>query len=96
LRLYIALNIDYSGSLGYNTNMETKKCNVNPLAKYIRIILSLAVIGLGIYYQNWLGVLGLFTLYTAITGKCGASLRFTRKPNFKLRQIETLENKEPE
>jgi hypothetical protein len=76
--------------------METKKCNVNPLAKYIRIILSLVVIGLGIYHQNWLGVLGLFTLYTAITGKCSASLRFTRKPNFKLRQLETLENKEPE
>lgn len=76
--------------------METKKCNVNPIAKYIRIILSLAVIGLGIYHQNWLGVLGLFTLYKAITGKCSASLRFTRRPGFKLHQIETLENKEPE
>ncbi|MGD2085679.1 MAG: DUF2892 domain-containing protein [Candidatus Aminicenantes bacterium] len=76
--------------------METKKCNVNPVAKYIRIILSLAVIGLGIYQQNWLGVLGLFTLYTAITGKCSASLRFTRRPNFKLQQIDTLENQEPE
>jgi hypothetical protein len=60
--------------------MKTKKCNVNPIAKYIRIVLSLLVIGLGIYYRNWLGVLGLFTLYTAITGTCGASLRFTRKP----------------
>jgi len=59
--------------------METKKCNVNPIAKYIRIALSLVVIGLGIYYQNWLGILGLLTLYTAFTGKCSASLRFTRK-----------------
>jgi hypothetical protein len=76
--------------------METKKCNVNPIVKYIRIILSLAVISLGIYYQNWLGVLGLFTLYTAITGKCSANLRFTRRPKFKLEQIETLENQERE
>jgi len=76
--------------------METKKCNANPIVKYIRIILSLAVIGLGIYYHNWLGVLGLFTLYTALTGKCSASLRFTRKPDFKLQPIEPLENKEPE
>jgi hypothetical protein len=59
--------------------MNTKKCNVNPIAKYIRIFLSLAIIGLGIYHQNWLGILGLLTLYTAITGKCGASPRFTRK-----------------
>jgi hypothetical protein len=66
--------------------METKKCNVNPIAKYLRIILSLAVIGLGIYYQNWLGVLGLFTLSTAITGKCNASLRFTRKHGFKMKE----------
>lgn len=71
--------IDYTGILVYNTLMNTKTCNVNPLAKYIRIILSLTVIGLGIYYQNWLGILGLLTLYTAITGKCNASLRFPRK-----------------
>ncbi|UCH93850.1 MAG: DUF2892 domain-containing protein [Candidatus Aminicenantes bacterium] len=66
--------------------MKTKKCNVNPILKYIRIVLSLVVIGLGIYYQNWLGVLGLLTLYTAITGKCNVSLRFTRKPDFKLKE----------
>jgi hypothetical protein len=68
--------------------METKKCNINPIAKYIRIALSLIVIGLGIYYQNWLGALGLLTLYTAITGKCSASLRFTKKTHtdFKLRR----------
>jgi hypothetical protein len=74
--------IDSSLILGYNMGMETKKCNINPIAKYIRIALSLVVIGLGIYYRSWLGVLGLLTLYTAFTGKCGASLRFTRKtPN---------------
>ncbi len=65
--------------------MKEKKCNTNPIIKYIRIALSLAVIGLGIYYQNWVGALGLFTLYTAFTGNCGASLRFTRKTDFKLK-----------
>ena len=64
--------------------MKTSKCNINPIAKYIRIVLSLLVIGLGIYYRNWLGVLGLLTLYTAITGKCSASLHFTRKPGIRL------------
>jgi hypothetical protein len=72
--------------MGYNRSMETKKCNVNSIAKYIRIALSLVVIGLGIYYRNWLGALGLLTLYTALTGKCGASLRIPRKKHrdFKL------------
>lgn len=65
--------------------MEPKKCNAKPLAKYIRIVLSLVVIGLGIYHRNWLGALGLFTLYTAITGKCSTNLRFTRKPFVKLK-----------
>jgi hypothetical protein len=63
-----------------------KKCNTRPIAKYIRIVLSLVVIGLGIYYQNWLGALGLLTLYTAFTGKCGASLTIKRKTDFKLKR----------
>ena len=65
-----------------------KTCNTNSIAKYIRIALSLTVIGLGIYYQSWVGALGLLTLYTAITGKCGTSLRFTKKPDFKLPRSE--------
>ncbi|MCP5103620.1 MAG: DUF2892 domain-containing protein [bacterium] len=64
---------------------ELKKCNTNPVLKYIRIALSLLVIGLGIYFQNWVGILGLFTLYTAFTGKCGASLNINRKTDFKLK-----------
>jgi len=66
--------------------MKEKKCNRNPIAKYIRIVLSLAVIGLGIYYRNPVGILGLLTLFTAITGNCGSSIRFTRKTNFKLKE----------
>jgi hypothetical protein len=65
-------------------NLEPKKCNTNPIGKYIRIALSLGVIGLGIYFKNWVGALGLFTLYTAITGNCGSSIRFTKRPKFRL------------
>jgi hypothetical protein len=65
---------------------KLKTCKANPILKYIRIILSLVIIGLGIYYQNWVGALGLLTLYTAITGKCGASLSFKRKTDFKLKK----------
>ncbi len=68
--------------------MEPKKCNSNPIAKYIRIFISLLIIGLGIYYRNPLGILGLFTLYTAFTGKCGTNVTFGRKTGFKLEKIE--------
>jgi hypothetical protein len=64
--------------------MSKQTCNINPVAKYIRIAISLAIMGLGIYYQNPLGVLGLFTLYTAVTGNCGASIRLPRKSNLHL------------
>jgi hypothetical protein len=63
--------------------MNEKVCNTNPIVKYIRIILSLAVIGLGIYFKNPLGVLGLFTLYTAISGNCGASFRLPGRSRMK-------------
>ncbi|MCP4214987.1 MAG: DUF2892 domain-containing protein [bacterium] len=61
-----------------------KKCNSNPIAKYIRIALSLLIIGLGIYYRNWVGVLGLATLYTAFTGNCGATLTFNKKKDLEV------------
>lgn len=56
-----------------------KACNTNPFVKYIRIALSLLVIGLGIYYKNWVGILGVFTLISAFTGECGLSVRIDRR-----------------
>lgn len=67
------------------TNEKPKVCNSNPIVKYIRIALSLGVIGLGIYYRNPIGLLGLMTLYTAFTGQCGASITFRRKPTYRLK-----------
>ncbi len=51
-----------------------KSCNRNPLIKVIRILLSLAVMGLGIYYKSWLGLLGILTLITAFQGGCPLSV----------------------
>jgi hypothetical protein len=69
----------------------TKTCNTNPVLKYIRVALSLFIIGLGIYYHNWLGALGLLTLYTALTGQCSLSLTFDKKTEFKLKDRDKEE-----
>ena len=41
---------------------QAPKCNTNQTAKWIRVIVSLGVIGAGIYYKNWIGLLGIVTL----------------------------------
>ena len=86
----------------YNITMKIKqnngeKCNTNPTAKYIRITLSLFVIGLGIYYKNPIGLLGFMTLYTAISGKCGFSIKLNRsKYETKKNIVDNIEVWEPE
>ncbi len=55
-------------------SVKGKSCNTNPVIKWIRILISLSIIVLGIYYKNWFGILGLFTLYTAITGQCSLNM----------------------
>lgn len=67
------------------------KCSIKPITKYIRITLSLIVIGLGIYYKSWLGAIGVITLISAFTGDCAFSLRFNRPYNFKLDDKEKEE-----
>lgn len=52
----------------------SKSCNRNPVIKTIRILLSLTVMGLGIYYKSWLGLLGILTLITAFQGGCPLSV----------------------
>ncbi len=44
--------------------------NVGKIDKIIRIIAGVLIIGVGIYYKNWLGLIGLVPLFTAITGWC--------------------------
>ena len=71
-----------------------KKCNTNPVVKYIRIALSLVVIALGIYYKSWLGAIGVITLISAFTGNCAFSPRFKRDFNFKLADKEKKEEQD--
>jgi len=59
-----------------------EKCNKNPLIKYIRVVLSLVVIGMGIYYGNWIGLFGVLTLISAFTGSCPLSVNINKKRNF--------------
>lgn len=46
------------------------KCNVGGVDRVVRIIIGLAVIGLGIVYQSWWGAIGLIPLATAALGWC--------------------------
>lgn len=61
-----------------------KNCTPNTLSKYIRIVLSIVVIVLGIVYKNWLGLLGLLTLASALTGGgCPFVIKFDRDNGFR-------------
>ncbi len=46
------------------------KKNVGGIDKTIRIIIGLAVIGAGVYFQSWWGAVGLVPLLTALIGWC--------------------------
>jgi hypothetical protein len=64
---------DFAPDPWYNRHMA-KTCNQNPVIKTIRILLSLTVMGLGIYYKTWLGLLGFLTLFSAFQGGCPLSI----------------------
>ncbi|MDZ7376401.1 MAG: DUF2892 domain-containing protein [candidate division KSB1 bacterium] len=46
------------------------KKNVGSIDRVIRVILGLAIIGLGIGFKSWLGLIGLVPMLTAIIGWC--------------------------
>jgi hypothetical protein len=50
--------------------------NVGTTDKIIRLVLGAAIIGAGVYYQNWLGAIGLVPIGTALIGWCPAYLPF--------------------
>jgi len=62
------------------------KCNTNQTTKWIRVIVSLGVIGAGIYYRNWIGLLGIITLLSAFTGSCPLSLQFRGLHDIKIKR----------
>jgi predicted transporter len=76
----------------YNNSMSTsRKCNINQTAKWIRVIVSLGVIGAGIYYKNWIGLLGIVTLLSAFTSSCPLSLQFTGLRDIRIRRSDDEE-----
>lgn len=46
--------------------------NVGSLDRVARIIIGLAILGAGYYYQSWWGLVGLVPLLTAIVRVCPA------------------------
>ena len=69
--------IEKQAAISYNKGMnKPARCNTNQTAKWIRVIVSLGIIGAGIYYKNWIGLLGIITLLSAFTGTCPLSLQF--------------------
>lgn len=51
--------------------MSMLKKNVGGIDRAIRIVLGLAVIGAGLYYQSWWGLLGVIVLLTGAFSFCG-------------------------
>lgn len=52
------------------------KTNVGTVDRSLRIVLGIAVIVLGIYFQSWWGVIGVIPLFTAIVKWCPAYVPF--------------------
>jgi len=44
--------------------------NVGGIDKKIRIVLGLIIIALGIYFKNWLWIIGVIMLLTGLLGWC--------------------------
>jgi hypothetical protein len=52
------------------------KPNVGSIDRILRIIVGLAVLGAGYYYQSWFGLIGIVPLLTATFSFCPAYLPF--------------------
>ena len=52
------------------------KNNVGSIDRTLRIIIGIAVIGTGFYFQSWWGAVGLIPLFTGIIAWCPAYLPF--------------------
>lgn len=49
------------------------QCNVGKTERIIRTAIGLAVLGLGLAYNTWFGLIGLIPLTTAVFGWCPVS-----------------------
>ena len=48
------------------------QCNLSKMDRTARLVLGVALLGLGAYYKSWWGLLGLPLLWNAAMGFCGA------------------------
>ena len=47
------------------------KKNVGVTDRIVRLILGVIIIGLGLYFKSWWGVIGIIPLITGLIGYCG-------------------------
>ncbi len=52
------------------------KCNVGKTDRIVRVIVGLAIVWAGFYYEKWWGVLGIIPSVTAAIGYCPAYTPF--------------------
>ena len=53
------------------------KCyNVGGMDRVARGIIGLGIIGAGLYFQSWFGLLGILPIFTAVAGFCPGYLPF--------------------
>lgn len=52
------------------------KANVGSIDRVLRVIVGLAILGAGYYFKNWLGLIGLVPILTAIVRFCPAYVPF--------------------
>ncbi len=44
--------------------------NVGKPERVVRVVVGLAIIGAGVYFQSWWGAIGLIPVFTGIVGWC--------------------------
>jgi hypothetical protein len=61
---------------GFKPGGFVMKCNVGKNDRIVRVIIGLAIIWAGFYYEEWWGVIGVVFLVTAAIGYCPAYTPF--------------------
>ncbi|MEM8843790.1 MAG: DUF2892 domain-containing protein [Pseudomonadota bacterium] len=52
------------------------ECNVGDTERMARILVGLVIIGLGLLFSSWWGIIGVVPVFTGIMGWCPAYLPF--------------------
>lgn len=52
------------------------QCNVGGIDRTIRFILGVALVGAGLYFQSWWGIVGLVVFLTAVFSRCPVYVPF--------------------